>query len=106
MTRRFAAVIVASILCCGRLDSQNVAPASVVVMTSASLETKQAFTILLPANYDTSTRRYPVLYLLHGGGQDHTAFAARTWFSSLASRDMIVARLVRQVNRNWNREVL
>ena len=30
------------------------------------------------------------MYLLHGGGQDHTAFATRGWFRALASRDMIV----------------
>jgi S-formylglutathione hydrolase FrmB len=30
------------------------------------------------------------MYLLHGGGQDHTAFAARGWFRALSSRDMIV----------------
>jgi predicted alpha/beta superfamily hydrolase len=26
--------------------------------------------VLLPSTYPQSERRYPVLYLLHGGGQD------------------------------------
>jgi S-formylglutathione hydrolase FrmB len=47
--------------------------------------------VLLPAEYDSTTLRYPVLYLLHGGTQNHTAFPARTWFTREASgRRMIV----------------
>ena len=68
----------------------SVAPAIVVKVPSASLGREQVATILLPASYGASRQRYPVVYLLHGGGQDHTAFAARGWFAALASRDMIV----------------
>jgi S-formylglutathione hydrolase FrmB len=47
--------------------------------------------VLLPADYDSTTLRYPVLYLLHGGTQNHTAFPARSWFTRDAStRGMIV----------------
>jgi S-formylglutathione hydrolase FrmB len=68
----------------------SVAPATVVRVPAASLGGEQIATILLPSSYDTSRQRYPVLYLLHGGGQDHTAFATRGWFAALASRNMIV----------------
>jgi S-formylglutathione hydrolase FrmB len=68
----------------------DVAPATVVRVPGASLGREQVATILLPASYSTSRQRYPVMYLLHGGGQDHTAFATRSWFRALASRDMIV----------------
>jgi putative tributyrin esterase len=68
----------------------DIAPATVVKVPSASLGSEQVATILLPASYRTSQQRYPVMYLLHGGGQDHTAFAARGWFRALSSRDMIV----------------
>ena len=66
--------------------------ARTVRITSASLgNTEYAFAVLLPNGYDTSTRRYPVLFLLHGGGQTHTAFPSRAWFTrEAASRDMIV----------------
>jgi putative tributyrin esterase len=70
--------------------TSDIAPATVVSVPSASLGREQVATILLPASYRTSQRRYPVMYLLHGGGQDHTAFAARGWFRALSSRDMIV----------------
>jgi putative tributyrin esterase len=68
----------------------DIAPAVVVTVPSVSLGSGPIATILLPATYAQSTRRYPVLYLLHGGGQDHTAFATRSWFRALTSRDMIV----------------
>jgi S-formylglutathione hydrolase FrmB len=70
--------------------ANDIAPATVVRVPSTSLGREQVATILLPASYGTSQQRYPVLYLLHGGGQDHTAFATRGWFRALASRDMIV----------------
>jgi S-formylglutathione hydrolase FrmB len=70
--------------------TSDVAPATVVTVPSASLGGEQIATILLPASYGTSRQRYPVMYLLHGGGQDHTVFAMRGWFRALASRDMIV----------------
>lgn len=44
------------------------------------------FAILLPLSYDGSNARYPVVYLFHGGGQDHTAFMARTAFPPIARR--------------------
>jgi len=68
----------------------DVAPAAVVQVPSPSLNESRSATVLLPTDYAKSGRRYPVLYLLHGGGQDHTAFASRTWFAAQASRGMII----------------
>jgi enterochelin esterase-like enzyme len=52
---------------------------------------QRVFAVLLPNGYEESTKRYPVLYLLHGGGQDHTAFMARPRFAARARRfEMIV----------------
>src|SRR5262245_55912369 len=45
---------------------------------------ERIFAILLPQSYDTSQKPYPVVYLFHGGGQDHTAFMARTAFAPMA----------------------
>jgi putative tributyrin esterase len=68
------------------------ATARTVRITSASLgNLEYAFAVLLPTGYDTSTKRYPVLFLLHGGGQTHTAFPSRGWFTrDAAAREMIV----------------
>ena len=52
---------------------------------------ERIFSVLLPAGYAGSDERYPVLYLLHGGGQDHSAFMARRAFVPAARRlQMIV----------------
>ena len=46
--------------------------------------------VLLPTGYADSGKRYPVLYLLHGGGQDHTAFMARSAFPRTARRNEMI----------------
>jgi len=66
--------------------------ARTVRITSPSLgNSEYTFAVLLPTGYDDSAKRYPVLYLLHGGGQTHTAFPSRAWFTrEAAGREMIV----------------
>src|SRR6195952_4357364 len=49
------------------------------VMDNLSLKSKilnmdRKFAIYLPPDYATSERSYPVLYLLHGAGDDHTGW--------------------------------
>lgn len=41
---------------------------------SKILNTDRNFAIYLPPDYDTSQRSYPVLYLLHGAGDDQTGW--------------------------------
>lgn len=43
-------------------------------MQSKILKSERKFAIYLPPDYDSSTRSYPVLYLLHGGGDDQTGW--------------------------------
>ena len=65
--------------------------AQTVTYTPASTGGSHTFALLLPTDYDASERRYPVLYLLHGSGQNHAAFPARSWFRKvLGGRPMIV----------------
>jgi S-formylglutathione hydrolase FrmB len=54
------------------------------VRMPTSSGSERIFAILLPQSYDASQTRYPVVYLFHGGGQDHTAFMARTAFAPMA----------------------
>jgi len=42
---------------------------------SKALNREWAYTIYLPPDYDTSERAYPVFYLLHGYGGEHTNWA-------------------------------
>ena len=41
-----------------------------LTMDSEILEMERNYAIFLPADDETSERSYPVLYLLHGGGDD------------------------------------
>ncbi len=43
-------------------------------MQSKILKMERKFAVYLPAGYETSQRYYPVLYLLHGGGDDQTGW--------------------------------
>ncbi len=43
-------------------------------MTSRILKSERKFALYLPPDYETSERRYPVLYLLHGAGDDQTGW--------------------------------
>jgi enterochelin esterase-like enzyme len=43
-------------------------------MKSEILNMERKYAIYLPPDYETSERSYPVLYLLHGGGDDQTGW--------------------------------
>jgi enterochelin esterase-like enzyme len=43
-------------------------------MSSKILKGDRKFAVYLPPDYETSQRSYPVLYLLHGGGDDQTGW--------------------------------
>ncbi len=43
-------------------------------MKSEILNSERKFAIYLPPDYDSSSRSYPVLYLLHGSGDDQTGW--------------------------------
>jgi putative tributyrin esterase len=82
MTRSVCAVLAIVILSASTASAQ----ARTVRHTSASLGSERIFAILLPPGYADTDKRYPVVYLFHGGGQDHTAFMARAIFPPLARK--------------------
>jgi len=45
-----------------------------LTMDSEILDMERKYAIYLPPDYETSERSYPVLYLLHGGGDDQTGW--------------------------------
>lgn len=58
---------------------------------SAALAREVPYQVLLPAGYDASSRRYPVLYLLHGLDGRATDWAGRTALARhAAGRDLII----------------
>jgi len=65
------------LLTCGALAQDFFVPGSVIEglqMDSAVLGRPLRFALYLPPDYATSSRRYPVVYLLHGYTDDETAW--------------------------------
>ncbi len=60
-------VIVKSIAQQGKVYDQ-------LTMESSILKGSRNYAVYLPPDYETSKRSYPVLYLLHGAGDDHTGW--------------------------------
>lgn len=55
-------------------------------MTSKLLNGERRFSVYLPPDYETSGRTYPVLYLLHGSGDDHTGWVQFGEVQSIADK--------------------
>ena len=67
------------VVCCLLLSTPSAAQrqgkvADNLKMTSEILGGERRYAVYLPPDYDTSERSYPVLYLLHGGGDDQTGW--------------------------------
>jgi enterochelin esterase-like enzyme len=62
------------LLLCFVLQAQSGKVSDDLVMPSKILKMDRKYAVYLPPDYATSDRRYPVLYLLHGGGDDHTGW--------------------------------
>lgn len=46
----------------------------VAKITSSNLNMERNYSVYLPPDYEVSDRSYPVLYLLHGSGDNHTSW--------------------------------
>lgn len=57
-----------------------------LTMTSKILKMDRKYAIYLPADYETSDRSYPVLYLLHGAGDDQTGWVQFGEVKSIADK--------------------
>jgi len=79
------------------VTARNVAA---IRIPSAALGQERSVNILLPVDYETSTRRYPVLYLLHGLGDDHTIWALRTNLTAYAAHHDILV-VMPDASRSW-----
>ena len=68
--------------------------ARVVVIPSAAMKETLKATVVLPDAYARGTRdgdRYPVVYLLHGSGGDHTDWTSNTRIAALADRYHVIS---------------
>ena len=71
--KRFACLL--TILCiCASLHAQTGKVMDNLSVKSKILNMDRKYAIYFPPDYETSQRSYPVLYLLHGGGDDQTGW--------------------------------
>jgi putative tributyrin esterase len=73
-------------------EMPTVLPANVRIVRfqSATLAEERTMLVMLPTDYDTAVRRYPVLYLLHGYDADITDWARGTNLSDYATRHKLI----------------
>jgi enterochelin esterase-like enzyme len=64
----------ATVMLSGLLSAQESKVFDQLSMQSKILKMERKYAVYLPAGYETSQRHYPVLYLLHGGGDDQTGW--------------------------------
>lgn len=86
----------------GVLVCQSIAPPSLLAQTGRvnddlSLESKilgetRKYAVYLPPDYDSSHRSYPVLYLLHGAGDDQTGWVQFGEVLNIADREINAGR--------------
>lgn len=66
--------LLAFIFSVGLLFSQGGKVIDQLSLKSEILGGERKYAVYLPSDYDYSNRKYPVLYLLHGAGDDHTGW--------------------------------
>jgi enterochelin esterase-like enzyme len=57
-------------------------------LPSKILKGNRKYAVYLPPDYETSQRSYPVLYLLHGGGDDQTGWVQFGEVQNIADREI------------------
>jgi len=70
---RFVSLLVSSIFAFG-MTAQSGKVYDNLSLPSKILNMERKYAIYLPPDYETSSRSYPVLYLLHGGGDNQTGW--------------------------------
>jgi len=71
---RKAAFLMALVIMAINLNAQTGKVYDILTMESEILAMERNYAIYLPPDYESSERSYPVLYLLHGAGDDQTGW--------------------------------
>ncbi len=87
------------ILLCGAAAAVEPLSVQTVEHEAPSVRRKMKFNLVLPAGYDNSQERYPVLYLLHGLTSNYTLWAAMNVPQFAANYKLIV--VMPDVGNSW-----
>jgi enterochelin esterase-like enzyme len=72
--RKITATFIIAISCCQLVHAQSGKVYDNLSLPSKILKMDRKYAVYLPPGYESSDRSYPVLYLLHGGGDDQTGW--------------------------------
>ena len=79
-------LVLTAVFTSGLLFSQGGKVIDQLSLKSKILNSDRKYAIYLPGDYDYSNREYPVLYLLHGSGDDHTGWIQFGEVKSIADK--------------------
>ena len=79
-------LVLTAVFTSGLLFSQGGKVIDRLSLKSKILNSDRKYAIYLPGDYDYSNREYPVLYLLHGSGDDHTGWVQFGEVKSIADK--------------------
>ena len=79
-------LVLTAVFASGLLFSQGGKVIDQLSLKSKILNSDRKYAIYLPSDYDYSNREYPVLYLLHGSGDDHTGWIQFGEVKSIADK--------------------
>lgn len=86
-------------LCAAAATAAEPLPVQTIEHDAPSVRRKMKFNLVLPAGYDSSQDRYPVLYLLHGLTSNYTLWAAMNVPQFAANYKLIV--VMPDVGNSW-----
>jgi enterochelin esterase family protein len=89
------ALIILCVSCCLK-EKQAIEPSQVIVTSYPSSIGEAGVAVYLPEGYTTSEKDYPVLYLLHGSGDDETGWLTKGQAKSILD-SLIASNLCQQM---------
>lgn len=72
--RKFVTIFFCISFCCGQSRGQELRIFESLAMYSKILKQEVKYSLLLPEGYNKSVKRYPVVYMLHGLGDDESSW--------------------------------
>jgi enterochelin esterase-like enzyme len=95
--KRFLIFVVLSFITSSILWAQGGLVYETKSVKSAILKMERKYSIYLPPGYDESDQSYPVLYLLHGSGDDHTGWVQFGQVQHIADRTIAEGKCARMI---------
>jgi len=95
--KKFLIFIVLSFIACSVIWAQGGLVYETKTVKSEILKMERKYSIYLPPGYNESDQSYPVLYLLHGSGDDHTGWVQFGQVQHIADKTIAEGKCARMI---------